>query len=458
MFKKSLLALALASTAFSGVVSAATTLADVNEVVSIQGSTNALFVTLADQVYTAGATTDTIVGGSVVITVTGGALVDDSALAPTLTDTNGGAGTTIYTYDDTNSTSTSLIFTVSVAASDAADVITLSNVRFTTASVLAASSITTSYTSFNAGGAVIVGATAIQDANKTRATISNEFNLITDAAAGAVAPFAGATTNEKLLDGIIDVNEARTEFTAATADSSVTQDLLVFSFEDITTDINNVDPSELTVTMSGDFSYLDADGDDAIDTGAVVAGLFEAVALSSDKMTLTLTDTDPANGQTDYSIELDADAEGDSVLIGTNTYTYSVTAEYADALAAESDVVVTTGNSAGEWVLNGSSDDIAFLPFGSDYAQSITVTNSGATSGAITVDLIANGMTYSKVLVGEAAAKTVNNISKEVADFAAASGITGNANIVIVVNAPSGDIAVKGLYYHKPTQDRVLTH
>ena len=97
------------------------------------------------------------------------------------------------------------------------------------------------------------------------------------------------------------------------------------------------------------------------------------------------------------------------------------------------------------------------MPFGTEYAQSITVANKGTVEGAITVTLVANGNTYTKTLSAVAAAKSVTNISLEVAAFAAESGVTGNAYVNVVANAPAGNIAVKGVYYHKASADRVLT-
>ena len=98
------------------------------------------------------------------------------------------------------------------------------------------------------------------------------------------------------------------------------------------------------------------------------------------------------------------------------------------------------------------------MPFGTEYAQSITVANRGSVEGAITVTLKAEGKTYTKELTQMASANSVTNISLEVAAFAKESGITGNAHVNVVVNAPSGNIGVKGVYYHKASADRVLTY
>jgi hypothetical protein len=102
-------------------------------------------------------------------------------------------------------------------------------------------------------------------------------------------------------------------------------------------------------------------------------------------------------------------------------------------------------------------EDIVFMPFDSQYAQSINVSNTGSVAGAITVDITAGGTTYTKTLTATATPKATTNISQEVKSFATASGVTGNAHIKVVVNSPSNDIEVTGVYYAKADGDRVKT-
>ena len=218
---------------------------------------------------------------------------------------------------------------------------------------------------------------------------------------------------------------------------------------------------------------METDGDAGIDAGELAAAFAatgaadtytSAIDAAGTKITVTVADAAAANTveamtATFTNAGLSVTATPNSKL-PTQVITLDSTIKYNTAAPAAATKVTATAQAAGSWTLNGSNDDIAFLPFGSDYAQSITVTNTGSVAGAITVDLTAGGKTYTKTLTAVADAKSVTNISLEVAAFAAASGITDNARIKVVVNAPdaNNEIQVKGLYFHKPTTDRVLTY
>lgn len=109
--------------------------------------------------------------------------------------------------------------------------------------------------------------------------------------------------------------------------------------------------------------------------------------------------------------------------------------------------------SVGSWSLDGSTGDIKFLPFGPEYAQSVTVTNSGTVVGAITAEIFHDGKTYSKKLTATAAANAVTNISAELRAFAAENSVVGDARIRLTINAPS--ITANAIYYHIADADRV---
>lgn len=111
--------------------------------------------------------------------------------------------------------------------------------------------------------------------------------------------------------------------------------------------------------------------------------------------------------------------------------------------------------SVGAWSLDGSSGDVKFMPFGSQYAQSVTVTNSGTVVGEITAEIFFNGSKFSKTLTATAAANSVTNISSEVAALAAENSVVGDARVRITVNAPNCN--VNAVYYHKADADRVKT-
>jgi hypothetical protein len=120
-------------------------------------------------------------------------------------------------------------------------------------------------------------------------------------------------------------------------------------------------------------------------------------------------------------------------------------------------VVDTADLKFKSWTLNGSDVTIPYMPFGSAYAQSITMTNSGTVVGDITATFTANGKTYDEVPVGTAAAKSVTNIGSAVRDAAAALGLK-DAQVQLSVTSPAADIEVVAIYYSKADGDRVQTY
>lgn len=259
--------------------------------------------------------------------------------------------------------------------------------------------------------------------------------------------FSAKATTPFGKDIQIDVEEGRKEFTdGAATKTNTSTDTATIAIIDSGANLlaASVDSSTADYTLAGDFTFLDADGDAAIDAGYVLSGTNAA-----DLQSTTISNT---SGLTqDFTITTDGE-----VVLPAQSYTASVNVDYDTAASKVANYSATI--SAGEWTLNGSSDKIAFLPFGSAYAQSITVTNTGKVEGEITVELTANGETTAKTLTAIAAKNSVTNISSEVAAFAAELGIEGDAAVNVIVNAPDANIDVKGVYYHKASQDRVLTY
>jgi hypothetical protein len=120
-------------------------------------------------------------------------------------------------------------------------------------------------------------------------------------------------------------------------------------------------------------------------------------------------------------------------------------------------VVDTADLEFKSWTLNGSDVTIPYMPFGSAYAQSITMTNSGSVAGDITATFTANGKTYDAVSVGTAAAKSVTNVGSAVNAAATALGLK-DAQVQLSVTSPSADIEVVAIYYSKADGDRVQTY
>lgn len=224
-----------------------------------------------------------------------------------------------------------------------------------------------------------------------------------------------------------------------------------------------------TYVINGDFSWMESDGDSGIDS-AELAAAFAAtggadtytstINTAGDAITVTVAD---AGGNTAEVMTGTFTVLGKTVstapILPTQTFTVDSTIKYNTAATPAVAATKATGSAeaAGSWTLNGFDEDIVFMPFDSQYAQSINVSNTGSVAGAITVDITAGGQTYTKTLTATATPKATTNISQEVKAFAAESGVTGNAHIKVVVNSPKADIAVTGVYYAKSDADRVKT-
>ncbi|ATD08935.1 hypothetical protein SIO17_17840 [Pseudoalteromonas piscicida] len=281
--------------------------------------------------------------------------------------------------------------------------------------------------------------------------------------ATTVATFRSQLTSALTkLDGEVSTSKGRKEFTNS---GSTLKDVLTVDFTDNSADVDAITFSKVTHVLKGDFSYAidyDADKDGKLSatelaSAFTVAGTDDTYVLSINDAHTELTVTQTAVGTLD-DITVDTNVKGEtakgSVITAPQSFTLASTATNAGSTAS----VAIAAKDAGKWTLDGSNDNITFMPFDAQYAQSINVTNTGSVVGAINVTLTAGGMSYSKTLDQTAAAKSVTNISQAVKAFAAESGITGNAHINVVVNAPSANISVDAIYYHKADADRVKTH
>lgn len=293
---------------------------------------------------------------------------------------------------------------------------------------------------------VVLSVDGSSNVTMTIKAVSSVAGVEIDSASGVVAAYVdeyGAKVSQG--NGFakqINVASARKLFTDATSTDSAT-----VTITDLTTDHGDTSASlgagDVVVTLNGDFSFLDLNGDgkvDAKDTGSSITG-----TLAKDLQSTEVKRA--AAGDQVFTV-----ATGGKVTLPAQSYSADVAIAYTNSLnKAGSDT--TSGLNAGKWTLNGDSADIAFMPFGGQYSNSITVTNMSALAGEITVTLTDGGKSVTAD-VGVAAAKSVTNIGKEVAALAAANGMT-QANVNVVVNAT--DTTVVGVYYSKVDGDRVLT-
>ncbi len=440
MFKKTLVALALTTAAMSA--NAAVTSATPN-VVSLEGAVGQ--ASIAVPTYTIRLAAEYAVGDTFTITLTGAEF--DTTSNPAITFAGFTNTPTVGLLSKTASTATFRVTAVPspVEVFSGKDFVLNGATLKTTSVTDAAGDIKLTYAAKTSTGLDLdnVG-TAVSTVVTSKSQLSSS-----------------VTTK---LNAVIDVENERKQFTVG--NDSITTDTLVVTPVVAAAGTHDALYTGATHVIKGDFSWMESDGDAGIDA-AELAAAFAAtggadtytstINEAGDAITVTVAD---AAGNTAEAMTGTFTVLGKAVttapILPTQSYTIDSTIKYNTASAVASTKVVAT-ESAGSWTLNGFDEDIVFMPFSSQYAQSITVSNTGSVAGAITVDITAEGKTYTKTLTATATPKSTTDISTEVKAFATESGVMGNAHIKVVVNSPAGDIDVAGVYYSKADKDRVKT-
>lgn len=300
---------------------------------------------------------------------------------------------------------------------------------------------------------VSLALTAGQSVSMTVEAISTVAAVVIDSASGAVLNFAdefAAKKGSNVANAVISFD--RVTFSGPTSHST-SADVIEVAITDAGLDHSDVTASGLatTVKLNGDFSYLDLDGDGTI--GETNEGAISAtggtLAVAKDLKSATITST--SVGTKAFTITLPTASK--KVQVPAQAYTADATVAFTNA-AGKAGSVVTSGIAVGSWTLDGTTEALQFMPFGSQYANSVTVTNTSAIAGDIMVTITGNGKTTTATKVGTAAAKSVTQVGKEIAALAAANGIT-EGYVSVTTNAANAKIV--GIYYAKADGDRVLT-
>lgn len=440
MFKKTLLALALTSVA--GVASAGTVAVTTTKNISIEGNAttaNAGKVSAADLgTITINPASDYITNDLLVVTVAG-AKFDKTSTPKAVSTLATASGPAVFDFVDFSDDNTAR-FRVSQNDHSKADDITVSGFDLLSGTPSDKQKVTFASNAISVNP--LIGNYDTSKAVEVAQYVNQVKYTITK------------------LDGVVATGKGRAQFDSGLSDT------LTLAASNDTTAVDALTLTKEEHVIKGNFSYLadydlaanggDADGvvEAAELANALTTTGFGSPVLSVDAglTTLTIKDASLPAASSTVKFNVVGQKDGGSVISAPQSFTI-------DSSAADASTTITLATaSAGSWTLDGSTDDIELMPFGSEYAQSITVANRGTVEGAITVTLKADGKTYSKELSQAAAANSVTNISLAVAAFAAESGITGNAHVNVVVNAPKGNIGVKGVYYHKASADRVLTY
>jgi len=352
--------------------------------------------------------------------------------------------------------------------------------------VLGASNYNSTDVSFRANGAVAEGVRCDFVVAVRPAAISGTVGIsyqgffgsstdVNDSAAArtvarVVDQFASAIKTP--LNATVDVNNGRYHFTTddGTAGSNVNQlggreDQLVIGFTNASSSVvTAATVTSVTVTVLGDFSFLDDDGTAGCATNDITGAFGVAaedgagtLAISADCRSLTYrTSANQATG--DVTIAL-GKSQAASSTAGTNTagvavekvlaapqeFTASVEFTYFNAArgATATQSVVTTAaetGNAGEWDLNGASINVGFMPYTAGTSRILNLTNRSSQTGAVTVSASnEEGVECPAFSVGSIGATSILNISAAVDTGIRAcygSDFAGRVALSLVANIP----------------------
>lgn len=379
MFKKTLLAAALATSAFGA--NAAITISSTSQDVSSQGLPLTKAQTLTSVVvklaaadvsaFTNGAKLQLKFDGAFVSSAPSAPAYADPAVLATAFGTGGGvvlpgfAAPTI-----TSSTVTTALNTTptlgtgganiaaSLSAAIAGDTITFSNIPLLLASADVGSKVNITATLLTSTD---VSVTSTASAPTEVAEVKNQF----------------AAKVKTKADAKIDVANSRLTF-----ESKAKTDTIVLDTDTVGT---GATATTAKVTVKGDFSDDITKANDGTNDYAMNTAKTEATYT----YTASTSPTVAAFLNQDTTLTFTVDGVDE---IAPRSFTTSVDLGYTDAESSARTQALATDSSAGSWTLNGDSAYISFLPFGDKYSQSVTVTNTGTVSGEMSVDWTSNGV------------------------------------------------------------------
>ena len=315
---------------------------------------------------------------------------------------------------------------------------------------------------------------AIVDTQGTTATTDDSTALVTFA-----TQYATVKADSK-FDGVIDVDPtgvaSRTVFvgggTTDAATISVTEK----------TATNNALTTGLTLTLAGDFSFLQDTDDKTAGVQQASGALFANLNNTKiqGKLNAALTEavfaftTDGSLSDYDLGIFFDNSvnttyvskakpAEATEMVRGT--FTASVDASYApvsekfksdsapastdyDTTAKTGDVTTKAAGSvaAGAFTLNGASVTVYSMPINNPAVTNyLYVTNTGALPAEVSVSATTDGTTISANDVTTVPGKSITNITEAV-EAALASAKGQRATVEVTLNAPACNIVVSAAY------------
>jgi|NOAtaT_7_FD_contig_91_1219130_length_1524_multi_3_in_0_out_0_1 hypothetical protein len=265
-----------------------------------------------------------------------------------------------------------------------------------------------------------------------------------------------------LLNGVVNVNNARLHFVADESTGAASQfggneDHLGFTLNNSGSLANAATVSSIVATINGDFSFLDDDGTAGCSASDLTQGPGQALAvgntgslsINSACSVLTYTESSTLAPSTTGAVRFIAlgktgaatsTALTNEKIINNGSFSGSIVFNYGNgATSSETD----SYSSLGSWTLNGASIDVAFMPYTEGTSRIINLTNRSGQTGAITVSAInESGVACAAFSAGSIAGNSIKNISADVdAGIRACYGATfaGRVALNVVANIPGSN-------------------
>ena len=467
MFKKSLLALALAGTA-SFAANAVNTLSDqINVQVSAQGAASTETILQSD-----------LTGTNLLLTLdtaSAAALTAGDDLVISISGATWGTGTNIVPVfaDGINTDDTDVVLTATPAytggntATIAVGAVTAGTEGIEALNTIAITGILVDGASAVASGEVEVTVSFIDSAS----TLT--YGSVTETLFTTEDQFSAVIAGGNVMAKTIEVADDRMLFNDASASDSFEITLDESAGTVITNMGANVTSVTYTLSSGRGFAYLDTDGDGTKDlaivgSSAAVDGQDTfATTYSDDDTTVTIVQTVVQDGTdtagTNDNAGLDTDVTitvpgGDTdTVISTDTFTVtSTTFAYTDATSAAGTQAATANLVAGTWSLDGGAViTVAGLPFAEGISHGVNIANTSATAGVAELVAMVDGVTTNHVLTTPIQADGVSKLGAEIKALGVTEGWDGKSVIFeIVVTVPEVSIETNAFFYVSDDSDR----
>jgi hypothetical protein len=442
-FKKTLLAVSLAAVA--GFAQAAVVTVPGATTISQEGAVGQTNIALPNVTVTLAA--EYTVNDTITFTLTG-AEFDTAASTPSVAFT--ATGTDTATLGFLSSTATTVTFRVTSVNDTAPAGVVFSGGTF----VLSGMQLKTTSVTANAG-AIKVAYSALTNNNQS---IDNTGTLSATAAT-VIAQFSSSVT--KALNGIIDVENSRQQFTAG--NDTITTDVLVVTPVEAAVTAQDAAYTGAVHTIKGDFSWMNTNATAGVDAGELAAAFAAtggadtyASTINTAMDTITVTVTDAAGNTVEpmtatFTV---AGVGANSAVLNPQDFKISSTIKYNTAAAAAATKATATDAAAGSWTLNGSVVRVPYMVMKDGrFGTILNVTNHSTKSGAIVIDVFAEDGTKlaTNYAAGTSNAGSVTSIADKVRNALIAAGkdvVNSNVkySVQITTNVPASDVMVYAAY------------